>query len=91
MPDAQRFFRDLKRYEAFDQSNKPGGWNASEVSHLVIDEILEHGSCRRVLEDWRTNGETHPSRCQTRSEWSDSSDITFCTQSRDGLSRERSA
>jgi hypothetical protein len=49
MPDAQRLFRDLKRYETFDHSDEPGGWNASEVSHLAIDEMLEHGSCLVIV------------------------------------------
>jgi hypothetical protein len=49
MPDAQLLFRDLKRYEAFDHSDKPGGWNSSEVSHLAIEEMLEHESCLAIV------------------------------------------
>jgi CRISPR-associated endonuclease/helicase Cas3 len=49
MPDAARLFRDLKRYDAFDSSNKAGGWSAAEVGHLAIDEMLEHGSCLVIV------------------------------------------
>jgi CRISPR-associated endonuclease/helicase Cas3 len=49
MPDAGRFFRELKRYDAFDRSNKPGGWNPSEVSVLAIQEMLSFGSCLVVV------------------------------------------
>jgi CRISPR-associated endonuclease/helicase Cas3 len=49
MPDAPRLFRDLKRYDAFDRSNKAGGWSAGEVGGLAIDEMLEHGSCLVIV------------------------------------------
>jgi CRISPR-associated endonuclease/helicase Cas3 len=49
MPDASRLFRDLKRYDAFDKSNRAGGWSAAEVSQLAVDEMLEHGSCLVIV------------------------------------------
>ena len=49
MPDAAQLFRDLKRYEAFDKSNKRGGWSATEVSDLAVDEMLEQGSCLVIV------------------------------------------
>jgi CRISPR-associated endonuclease/helicase Cas3 len=49
MPDSAQLFRDLKRYEAFDVSNKPGGWNANEVSDLAVNEMLAHGSCLIIV------------------------------------------
>lgn len=49
MPDASRLFRDLKRYDAFDRLNNAGAWNATKVSQLAIDEMLEHGSCLVIV------------------------------------------
>lgn len=49
MPDAPRLFRDLRRYETFDKTNKLGGWSAAEVSALAMDEMREHGSCLVIV------------------------------------------
>lgn len=49
MPHAPQLFRDLKRYEAFDKSNEPGGWSAAKVSDLAVAEMLEHGSCLVIV------------------------------------------
>lgn len=53
MPDSPQLFRDLKRYETFDQSNKPGGWSATGVSELAVDEMLKHGSCLVIVNSKR--------------------------------------
>jgi CRISPR-associated endonuclease/helicase Cas3 len=49
MPNAPQLFRDLRRYETFDKTNKPGGWSAAEVSALAMDEMREHGSCLVIV------------------------------------------
>jgi CRISPR-associated endonuclease/helicase Cas3 len=49
MPNAPQLFRDLKRYETFDKTNKPGGWSAAEVGKLSIEEMREHGSCLVIV------------------------------------------
>ncbi len=49
MRDAPQLFRDLRRYETFDRTNKPGGWSAAEVSALAMDEMREHGSCLVIV------------------------------------------
>ena len=53
MPDAPQLFRDLRRYETFDRTNKPGGWSAAEVSALALDEMREHGSCMVIVNTMR--------------------------------------
>ena len=49
MPNAPQLFRDLRRYETFDKTNKPGGWSAADVGKLSIDEMREHGSCLVIV------------------------------------------
>jgi CRISPR-associated endonuclease/helicase Cas3 len=49
MPDPPQLFRDLKRYEAFDKTDKRGGWSAAEVSELALAEMLAHGSCLTIV------------------------------------------
>jgi CRISPR-associated endonuclease/helicase Cas3 len=49
MRDAPRLFRKLKRYEAFDKTNKLGGWSTAEVSELAITEMLKYGSCLTIV------------------------------------------
>jgi len=49
MPDSARLFRNLKRNEAFDRTNKCGGWSAEEVSKLALDEMVFHGSCLVIM------------------------------------------
>jgi len=49
MPNPPQLFRDLKRYETFDKTNKNGGWSAADVSTLAMDEMREHGSCLVIV------------------------------------------
>jgi len=49
MPNPQKLFRNLRRYETFDKTNKPGGWSAEEVSTLAMDEMREQGSCLVIV------------------------------------------
>jgi CRISPR-associated endonuclease/helicase Cas3 len=49
MQDAQGLFRDLRRYETFDKTNKRAGWSAAEVSALAISEMQGHGSCLVIV------------------------------------------
>ena len=49
MPNCPQLFRDLRRYETFDKTNKPGGWSAADVGKLSIDEMREHGSCLVIV------------------------------------------
>ncbi len=49
MPNPPQLFRDLRRYETFDKTNKTGGWSAAEVSALAIDEMRERGSCLVIV------------------------------------------
>lgn len=49
MPDAAGLFRNLKRYDAFDETSKPGGWSANEVSDLAVREMLDFGSCLVIV------------------------------------------
>jgi CRISPR-associated endonuclease/helicase Cas3 len=45
MPNAPQLFGELKRHETFDQTRKPGGWQAAEVAELAVSETLTEGSC----------------------------------------------
>ena len=47
--NAPQLFRDLKRYETFDKSNEPGGWTATKVSDLAVEEMLKYGSCLVIV------------------------------------------
>jgi len=49
MPNPPHLFRNLRRYETFDKTNKTGGWSAAEVSTLAIDEMRERGSCLVIV------------------------------------------
>lgn len=49
MPDAPQLFRELKRYETFDQTSKPGRWQIAEVASLAVQEMLDYGSCLVVV------------------------------------------
>ncbi len=49
MPDAARLFRELKRYDAFDRSNKLGGWTAREAGSFAVNEMLDVGSCLVIV------------------------------------------
>jgi CRISPR-associated endonuclease/helicase Cas3 len=49
MPNAPQLFRDLRRYETFDKTNKRGGWSAAEVGALAMGEMREHGSCLVIV------------------------------------------
>jgi CRISPR-associated endonuclease/helicase Cas3 len=49
MPNPPKLFRDLRRYQTFDKTNKPGGWSAAEVGALAMDEMREHGSCLVIV------------------------------------------
>lgn len=49
MPDAPQLFRELKRYETFDQTRKPGGWQAADVAELAVSETLTEGSCLVIV------------------------------------------
>jgi CRISPR-associated endonuclease/helicase Cas3 len=49
MPDVAQLFRGLKRYETFDHTRKPGGWQHDEIAELAVAEILAEGSCLVVV------------------------------------------
>lgn len=48
MPDVHKLFADLKRVDVRDQ-RKPGGWEATEVAQLVLDELVRAGSCLVIV------------------------------------------
>jgi hypothetical protein len=49
MPNAPQLFGELKRHETFDQTRKPGGWQAAEVAELAVSETLTEGSCLVIV------------------------------------------
>jgi CRISPR-associated endonuclease/helicase Cas3 len=49
MPNPPKLFRDLRRYETFDKTNKLGGWSAAEVSAFAMDEMRGYGSCLVIV------------------------------------------
>ena len=59
MPDAAQLFRDLRRYETYDQTNIAGGWSAAEVSALAMDEMRGYGSCLVIVNTKRDALEIH--------------------------------
>ena len=49
MPDVSGLFRDLKRHETFDETSRPGGWQAVDVAELAVSETLGKGSCLVIV------------------------------------------
>lgn len=65
IPNAPRLFRELKRHETFDQTRKPGGWQASEVAELAVAETLTEGSCLVIVNTKRDALAIH-AECKVR-------------------------
>jgi CRISPR-associated endonuclease/helicase Cas3 len=49
MRDPAAMFCALKRFEAFNETKKPGGWQPAEVAELAVAETLNEGSCLVVV------------------------------------------
>lgn len=45
----QRFFEQLKRYEVFDHTDRPEGWQVVDVAELALAEAQKHGSCLVIV------------------------------------------
>lgn len=67
MRDPSALFRALKRFETFDETKKPGGWQPAEVAELAVAEMLGEGSCLVVVNTKR-DALTIYSACNARLE-----------------------
>jgi len=45
----QQLFDQLKRYEVFDHTDRPGGWQIAQVAELVLTEAQKYGSCLAIV------------------------------------------
>src|SRR6185312_10576792 len=45
----QQLFEQLKRYEVFDHTDRPGGWQIAQVAELVLTEAQQYGSCLAIM------------------------------------------
>ena len=47
--NSQQLFEQLKRYEVFDHTNRPGGWKIAQAAELAITEGQNYGSCLAIV------------------------------------------
>ena len=45
----QQLFEQLRRYEVFDHTDRPGGWQIAQVAELALTEARNHGSCLAIM------------------------------------------
>lgn len=45
----QQLFEKLKRYEVFDHTDQPGGWQIAQVAELALTEAEKYGSCLAIV------------------------------------------
>ncbi len=45
----QQLFNQLKRYEVFDQTDRPKGWQIAHVAELALTEAQKYGSCLAIM------------------------------------------
>jgi CRISPR-associated endonuclease/helicase Cas3 len=45
----QQLFEQLKRYEVFDHTDRPGGWRIGHVAELTLTEAQKYGSCLAIV------------------------------------------
>ena len=45
----QRLFEQLKRYEVFDHTDRPEGWQIHSVAELALTEAQKYGSCLAIM------------------------------------------
>src|SRR6185437_15250299 len=45
----QQLFEQLKRYEVFDHTDRPEGWQIAHVTELALTEAQRHGSCLAIV------------------------------------------
>lgn len=45
----QRLLEQMRRYDVFDHTDRPGGWRLSQVAELALAEAQKYGSCLAVL------------------------------------------
>ena len=45
----QQLFEQLKRYEVFDHTDRPQGWQISHVAELALTEAQKYGSCLAIM------------------------------------------
>jgi CRISPR-associated endonuclease/helicase Cas3 len=58
-------YRQLRRYEVFDESARRGGWTQDDVAALACEEATRHGSCLVVVNKKRHAREVYR-RCIDR-------------------------
>ena len=47
--NSQQLFEQLKRYEVFDHTDRPGGWQIAQVAELALTEARKYGSCLAIV------------------------------------------
>jgi CRISPR-associated endonuclease/helicase Cas3 len=47
--DPQQLFGQLKRYEVFDHTDRPGGWQIAQLAELAQTEAQKYGSCLAII------------------------------------------
>jgi len=45
----RQLFEQLKRYEVFDHTDRPGGWQIAQVAELALTEAHKYGSCLAIV------------------------------------------
>ncbi|HEV2132627.1 MAG TPA: CRISPR-associated helicase Cas3' [Terracidiphilus sp.] len=45
----QQLFEQLKRYEVFDHTDLPEGWQLADVAELALTEAQKYGSCLAIM------------------------------------------
>ena len=45
----QQLFEQLKRYEVFDHTDLPEGWQIAHVAELALTEVQKYGSCLAIM------------------------------------------
>jgi CRISPR-associated endonuclease/helicase Cas3 len=47
--NSQQLFEQLKRYEVFDHTDRPGGWKIAQVAEMALTEAQKYGSCLTIV------------------------------------------
>jgi len=49
VPNPRQLFEKLKRYEVFDHTDRPEGWQIAQVAELALTEAQKYGSCLAIV------------------------------------------
>lgn len=62
--NSRELFEKLKRYEVFDHTDRPGGWQIAQVAELALTEARNHGSCLAIMNTKKDARELFPMLCE---------------------------